>query len=160
MKKLLKIGSIVGISIGIMLVVSGIWGILFTYKKIVQEKIVTPADSVLPQKAVRGPLTLKIQADTMRKHTLEITEGKTYAEMPRQIPKLAADGKPLLDTSGKPVMTENTDRDIWVTATALITALNLGLLTYALCAFVIVCGLMFIAGGIILCALTRHLNFV
>lgn len=160
MKDLLKVGSIVGITVGVLLVIGGIWGIVFTYKKIVQEKIVTPTDSAMPQQAVRGPRTLMIQADTMRMHTLKMTEGKTYAEMPRQIPKLAADGKPVLDNNGQPMMMENTDRNIWVTATALTTALNVGILTYALCAFVIVCGLLFIGGGIIFYALGRHISFV
>lgn len=160
MKELLKIGSLIGITIGTILVIGGIWGIVFTYKKITQEKIITPVDAVLPEQPVRGPRTLMVQADTIRRHTLNMTEGKTYAEMPRQIPKLDADGKPLFDAQGKPIMAENTNRNIWVTATALTTALNVGVLTYALCVFVILCGLMFIGGGIIFYVLGRHLAFV
>ena len=83
MKKLLKVSSIVATLAGIILVLGGFWGICFTYKNIVQEKIVTPVDSSIPNKPVRGPFTLKAQADIIRDHTLKITGGKTYAEMSR-----------------------------------------------------------------------------
>ncbi len=160
MKELLKIGSVVSIVFGVILVVAGIWGIVFVYRKIAEEKIVTPADSILAQKAVRGPLTLSAQADIIREHVLKMTNGKTFAEMPREIPKLSTDGKPLLDQNGKPIMIENAGRNVWITATTLTTALNLAMLTYALCAFVIVCGLLFGGIGIVFYLLSQHFNFV
>ena len=67
----------------------------------------------------------KPRADIIRVHTLRMTGGKTFSEMPRQIPKLDETGKQILDEEGKAVMTANTARDIWITATTLITALNL-----------------------------------
>lgn len=42
--------------------------------------------------------------------------------MSRQIPKLDVEGKPILGEDGRPAMTVNTARDIWITATTLITA--------------------------------------
>src|SRR3989338_403568 len=128
MKKLLTASSILAVLAGIVLVAGGIWGIYFTYKNVSEEKIVTPKDSAIPEKPVRGPLTLKAQADIIKEHTLQMTDGKTFSEMPRQIPKLNDSGKPALDAEGNPIMAANTARDIWITATTLITALHLGVI--------------------------------
>ncbi|KKQ35413.1 MAG: hypothetical protein US50_C0015G0005 [Candidatus Nomurabacteria bacterium GW2011_GWB1_37_5] len=149
MKKILKISSLLAIVAGIILVAGGIWGIYFTYKNVSQEKIVTPADASIPEQPVRGPFTLKAQADIIRQHALGTTSGKTYAEMPRQIQKLDDKGNPILDSGGKEVMTPNTARDIWITATTLTTALNLGILTYAFSGFIILLGLISIWTGIL-----------
>jgi len=69
MKKLLVTSSVLAILAGIVLVAGGIWGIYFTYKNVANEKIVTPKDSAIPEKPVRGVLTLKAQADIIREHT-------------------------------------------------------------------------------------------
>lgn len=134
---------------GIILIVGGVWGICYTYTNIARENIVTPKDAVIPEKPVRGPLTLKAQADVIRQHTLKMTDGKTYAEMPRQIPKLDEKGKEIVDTEGKPVMAANTSRDTWITAMTLTTAINLGILTYAFSAMVILFGCVSILTGVI-----------
>mgnify|MGYP001609442230 CR=1 FL=1 len=160
MKKLLIISSALAIAAGIILVGGGIWGIYFTYKNIAQEKIVTPADATIPKKPVRGPLTLKAQADIIRKHALKSTEGKTFAEMPRQIPKLDENGQQILGTDGNPVMTANTARDIWITATTLTTALNLGIMTYVFSGLILLFGCISIWTGIVFYALSRRANFV
>lgn len=147
MKKLLLVSSVLTMTAGIVLIAGGGGGIWFTYNKIAAENITTPADSAIPEKPVRGPFTLKAQADIMRTHVLRMTEGKTYAQMPRQIPKLDENGQPVLDKEGKQVMTSNTARDIWVTYTALTTALNLGILTYAFSGLAVFMGLMFLLWG-------------
>src|SRR3989338_5355058 len=123
MKKLLIASSILAVLAGIVLVAGGIWGIYFTYKNVSEEKIVTPKDSAIPEKPVRGPLTLKAQADIIREHTLRMTDGKT-------------------------VMVENTDRDIWITATTLRTALHLGILTYVFSGTILLFGLISIWIGV------------
>lgn len=156
MKKLLIASSVLAIVVGVVLVISGIWGISFTYTKIAAENITTPADSAIPSVPVRGPLTLKAQADIMRAHVLKTTGGKTYAEMPRQIPKLDQNGKPVIDEQGKEVMVPNTARDLWVTYTALTTALNLGLLTYAFSGMSVLIGLISIWAGMVFFALKKH----
>ncbi|MEK7612248.1 MAG: hypothetical protein AAB407_02820 [Patescibacteria group bacterium] len=160
MKKLLKISSVLAIVAGVALVFGGVLGIAFTYKSIAQEKIITPADASISEKPVRGPLTLKAQADIIREHALKLTGGKTYAEMPRQIPKLDQNNQPILDASGKPVMTANTARDIWITATTLTTALNLGILTYGFSSLIILFGCISIWTGIVFSALSRYGRFV
>ena len=155
MKKILLVSSLLAIITGFVLVGSGVWGIAFTYKNVAGENITTPDDASIPNVPVRGPFTLKAQADIIRVHTLRMTEGKTFAEMPRQIPKLDAESKPILGEDGKPAMTANTARDIWITATTLITALNLGLFAYAFFAVMLIFGLFFILIGIIFHALGR-----
>ncbi len=138
MRKLLKISSALAIIAGIFLVIGGIWGMAFTYKNIAQEKIVTPADASIPEKSVRGPFTLKAQADIIREHVLKTTGGKTYAEMPR----------------------EDTNRNLWITATTLTTALNLGIITYVFSGLILLLGCISIWTGIIFRALSRRGNFV
>lgn len=134
---------------GVVLVAGGIWAMCFTYTNVSRENITTPDDASMPGKLVRGPFTLKSQADIIRKHTLKSTGGKTYAEMPRQIEKLDAAGNPILGEDGKPIMVPNTARDMWVTATSLMTALNLGIVTYAFSGFIILFGLISFWTGII-----------
>lgn len=155
MKKFVKVSSVLAVGTGIILVCGGAWGISFTSKNIAQEKIVTAEDSSIPGVPLRGPLTLKAQADIIRVHTLKMTGGKTYAEMPRQIAKVDSLGKPVLDEKGQPVMVPNTARDIWITATTLTTALNLGILTYVFSGLIILFGLIFILIGIVFFALSK-----
>ncbi len=156
MKKLLNVSSVVIIVVGIIMIGGGLWGMCFTYRNVNAEKIVTPKDAAIAEAPVRGPLTLKVQADVIRKHVLETTGGKTFAEMPRTIPKLDADGNAVLDEKGAPVMVPNTSRDIWITATTLITALNLAIMGYALSVFALLLGLIFILIGSVFCALSRR----
>jgi hypothetical protein len=155
MEKILSASSFLVIIVGLLLFGSGVWGIVFTYTNVARENIMTPDDAYIPGVPVRGPFTLNAQADIIRTHTLRMTGGKTFAEMPRQIPKLDAEGKPILGEDGKPVMTANTARDIWITATTLITALNLGMIAYAFAGLAILFGLLFIWVSIMLYAMGR-----
>jgi len=155
MKNLLKISSIFAIITGFILMCGGVWGISFTYKNIAQEKIVTAADASIPNTPLRGPRTLKAQADIIREHTLHTTGGKTYAEMPRQIAKLDAEGNPVLDEKGAAVMVPNTARDMWITATTLTTALNLGIFSYVFSGLILFLGLISFWTGIVLSALSK-----
>ena len=155
MKKMFLVSSFLAIIVGLVLVGSGIWGIAFTYKNVVRENIMTPDDASIPSVPARGPFTLKAQADIIREHTLKMTDNETFAEMPRQIPKLDVEGNPILDEDSKPAMTENTARDIWITATTLITALNLGIFAYAFFAVVFLLGLFSIWVSVIFYALSR-----
>ncbi len=155
MKKTLIVSSIAATIVGVILIAGGAWGIFFTYTNVAQENITTPQDASLPNKPVRGPFTLKAQADIIKKHTLRMTDGKTFAEMPRQIPKLDDTGQPVMDPDGKPVMTSNALRDTWVTATTLITALHLGILTYVFSGMILLFGFISLWTGIVFWVLSR-----
>ena len=133
---------------GIVLIASGLSGIFFTYQKVGQEKIITPEDASLSQVPVRGPFSLKAQAGVIREHTLSMTDGKTYAEMPRSVAKLDADGNVMVGADGTPVMTANTARDIWITATTLTTALYLAMFAYAFFGFIVISGLVLVIIGV------------
>lgn len=156
MKKMLKFTSVLSILIGLVLVFGGVWGLSFTQKNIAQEKITTPEDASIPNVAVSGPMTLKAQGDIIREHTLKSTSGKTYAEMPQQVPQLDESGNQVIGADGKPVMVSNTARNIWVTATTLITALNLGIFAYVFSYMTILLGIMFFLIGLVFCALSRR----
>jgi len=140
--------AIVGsVLFGAVMVGVGGWGIVFTYQHVAREQITTPEDASIPNAPVRGPLTLLSQADVIRKHTLESTGGLTYAQMPRQVPEMDANGNQVLDENGAPVMVANDDREIWITATTLTNALNLAVLAYAISMFVCLLGMAWMLGG-------------
>jgi hypothetical protein len=87
----------------------------------------------------------------MRIHGLEATGGKTYSEMGRY---LTADGKDTNDPdaaakdpkTGRPV--ENTARNIWVTETALATALNVAFFAEQVSLFGLVVAIALILAGL------------
>jgi hypothetical protein len=87
----------------------------------------------------------------MRHHALEATEGQTYAQMGRF---LDDNGNPTSDESkaavdpktGQPV--ENGLRNMWVTSTALTTALNTAYFAESVATFAIVMGIALLLTGI------------
>ncbi len=109
-----------------------------------------PTCTVADQKVNSGSRA-KCFADWMRVHALEATDGKTYAELPRFIDK---SGKPTEDEaqaakdpkSGKPV--DNPVRQVWVTETALATALNTSYFAEQEAIYAIVIGIIMIIAGI------------
>jgi hypothetical protein len=156
MKKLLITTGIVTIIAGIAMVFGGFLGVMLTYQNVIQEKIVTPDDASPAGAPVRGPFTIKAQADIIREHTLKTTNGKVFAEMPRQVPELDTNGNPVLGEDGKPIMMANTARDIWITATTLTTALHLGIISYAISGITLLLGLTFILTGMAFYALSKR----
>ena len=92
----------------------------------------------------------KCFADYMRIHTLESTGGKTYAEMPQYA---TADGKGTNDPAqaqkgpdGSPQ--SNAARQIWVTETALTTALYTAYFGESVALFAIIVGIALLLVGI------------
>jgi hypothetical protein len=149
MKKILGFTSVLAIIAGTIMIIGGLWGIVFTYKNVARENITTPDDASIPSSPVRGPLTLHSQAEIIREHVLHTTNGLMYSEMPQKIAKLDQAGNAILDENGEPVMVSNDARSIWITATTLITALHLGIITYVFSGLIVLLGLISIWTGII-----------
>ena len=177
MRKFFEIGGVVAavvlIAFGITSIVVGLNGRDTVQSSLKQEQIVgspdmTPAaikaeaakaglkNVVLPTADVAGKTIdtgaeAKAFAGYMRIHALEATGGQTYAEMGRF---LDANGKPTSDESkaavdpktGKPV--ENGLRNLWVTETALATALNTSFFAEQVALFSIVMGIALLLTGI------------
>lgn len=155
-KRILAAFAACAFFIGVGAIAAGSWGIVYTYESIAKENIVTPDDAAIAGKQVRGPLTLKAQADVIYKHTLARTNGKAYADMPRTVPKLDESGNPALDENGEPIMIPNEARNLWITAMTLRTALQLGLMAYMLGAFAVLFGLISIATGVVFLFLRKR----
>ena len=89
-------------------------------------------------------------AKVMEFHTLEATEGKRYAEMGRFLTPTGSDTSDealaAKTPDGRPV--ENGLRNMWVTETALTTALNMSFMAEQLSLFGIVTGIALLLTGI------------
>lgn len=156
-RRLLAIVGILSLVVGIFSFAGGVFGAVYTWNQAVAENITTPDDAVFPEVPVRGPLSMYAQSAIITDHQLDNTGGLRYAEMPRQVPQLDDAGVPVLDDAGEQVMIPNAARASWINATALTTALNLGLMAYVLAAFAIVIGITLTATGFTFLSLRKAL---
>ena len=153
-----------GIAASIVLIAFGIGAIVVGYDgrdqvrtELAREQIVGTEDSTIPGQKVDTGTEAQAFAKVMRKHTLEATGGQTYAQMGRF---LDTAGKPTNDEklaakseqSGKPV--DNPLRNLWVTETALTTALNTAYFAESVSMFVIGMGFALLLVGVGLLVLT------
>lgn len=155
MRRLFRYGgiaaSIILIALGIGATIVGFNGRDRVHDDLAREHIVGTPDSTIPNQKVDTGSEAEAFANVMRKHTLEATGGLTYAEIGRF---LDDDGKPTDDEkqaatdpkSGKPV--ENPIRQLWVTETALSTALNTAYFAESVATFAIVMGFALLLSGI------------
>jgi hypothetical protein len=165
--KVLRVGGFLSggvlILFGIAVIVLGIWGFMFTRDHIKQEGIVfgpasDPAVAEHAEKWAGEPVETGSQAlafaEIMREHTLSSTGGLTYAEM-GQYQSAADPADPVgtndeaeaaKDANGQPI--SNGAREIWITETALTTALNLGYMGEMLSIFSVVVGVALLLAGI------------
>jgi hypothetical protein len=107
-----------------------------------------PSSSVANKTITDGSLARTFAA-YMRIHALEASGGLTYAQMPRyatQDGKGTNDPAAALQSNGKPV--DNPVRQVWVTETALTTALNVSYMADQLALFGIVVGVALLLTGI------------
>jgi len=152
--------SVVLIAFGIGAVVTGFNGRDQVRSDLAREQIVGTPDSTIPNQKVDTGKEAEAFANVMRKHTLEATGGQTYAQMGRY---LDAKGKPTNDENlaakdpktGQPV--ENGLRNMWVTETALTTALNTASFAEQVATFAIVMGFALLLTGIGFLVLTIRL---
>jgi hypothetical protein len=143
--------SIVLIAFGIGAVVVGFDGRDQVRSDLAREQIVGTPDSSIPNQKVDTGSEAQAFAKVMRKHTLEATGGQTYAQMGRYLDQA---GKPTNDEkaaatdpkSGKPV--DNPLRQLWVTETALTTALNTAYFAESVSMFAIVMGFALLLVGV------------
>ena len=177
MRKLFEIGGIIAgvvlIAFGVTAIVLGVNGRSTVHNTLQDENIVgtpdmTPAAIAAEAKKAGLPANVKLPtvdvagnpinsgerarafASYMRIHALEATGGKTYAEMPRFA---TADGKGTNDPAaaqkgpnGQPL--DNGARQIWITETALATALNVSYMAEQLALFGIVVGVALLLSGV------------
>jgi F0F1-type ATP synthase membrane subunit c/vacuolar-type H+-ATPase subunit K len=154
-----KIFALGGFASAIILVAFGIASIVIGFNgrgevrdTLRQEQIYGAADSSIPGQLVDTGSEARAQADIMRHHMLETTNGLTYAQMGRfAVP----DGNPAgtndatlaaLDDNGNPVA--NAARNTWVTETALTTSLNTAYFAEQVGLFSIVVGFALILTGV------------
>jgi len=154
MSKFFKYGGIVAsvvlIAFGVGAIYMGIDGRDRVQSDLAREQIVGTPDSTIPGQKVDTGSEAQAFAATIRKHTLEATQGKTYAEMERFVDE---QGQPTNDEnaaakdpkSGEPVA--NGARNIWVTSTALQTALNTAYFAEGVATFAIVMGIAMLLSG-------------
>ena len=162
MKKWLGVG---GIAAGIALIAFGIGAIAMSVdgRNTVRDSLAAQNITATPDAAelTNGALQPGQSIDTgaeardfatvMEHHALEATGGQHYAEMGRF---LDANGKPTSDEAkaakdpktGQPV--ENGLRNLWVTETALTTALNVSYMAEQLSLFGLVVGVALLLSGI------------
>ncbi|HEY3070994.1 MAG TPA: hypothetical protein VGJ34_11845 [Gaiellaceae bacterium] len=176
MRKLFEIGGVVAaailIAFGVTTIVMGFNGRSTVRDSLKQEQIVgtpdmTPAAIAASAKEAGLPASIDLPtvavadkpintgerarafASYMRIHALEATGGLTYAQMPRYA---TDDGKgtndpaqATKDPNGQPV--SNPTRNVWVTETALSTALNMSFMAERLSLFSIIIGVALLLAG-------------
>jgi hypothetical protein len=153
-----KLYTYAGIAASIVLIAFGVGSIYMGFDgrdrvrdDLAREMIVGTDDSSIPGQKVDTGSEAQAFAAVIRKHTLEATGGQTYAQMGRFLDE---NGKPTSDEkaaaidpkTGKPV--ENGLRNMWVTSTALSTALNTAYFAESVATFAIVMGVALLLAGV------------
>jgi hypothetical protein len=155
MRNLLRYGgiaaSVILIALGIGAIVTGVNGRDQVRSDLAREQIVGTPDSTIPGQKVDTGKEAHAFAAIMRHHTLEATGNQTYAQMGRF---LDANGKPTNDQKAAAIdpktkqPVENGLRNMWVTETALSTALNTAYFAEQVATFAIVMGFALLLSGI------------
>ena len=161
MRKLFEYGGVVAglilIAFGIAAIYMGVDGRSTVRDALAEQRITATPDApaltdgkLEPGQAITTGAEARAFADIMEAHALEATEGRRYAEMGRF---LTGDGEETNDEAaagktpeGQPV--ENGLRNLWVTETALATALNMSYMAEQLALFGIVVGVALLLAGI------------
>jgi hypothetical protein len=143
--------SIILIAFGAGALYMGLDGRSQVRSDLAREQIVGTEDSTIPGQKVDTGKEAEAFAAVIRKHTLEATGGQTYSQMGRFLDE---SGQPTSDEAaaakdpktGEPV--ENGLRNMWVTSTALSTALNTAYFAESVATFAIVMGIALLLVGI------------
>jgi hypothetical protein len=149
--------SVMLIAFGIGAIAIGAMGFSEVRDSIAEQNITAGDDAaeltggaLAPGQEIKTGADAKAFVDIMEHHTLEATGGKRYSEMGRY---LTASGEDTSDEAlaaktedGRPV--ENGLRNMWVTETALTTALNMSFFAERVAVFSIVMGIAMLLTGI------------
>jgi hypothetical protein len=161
MRKWLAYGGIAAsailVAFGAGAIVIGITGLNEVRDSIAAQKITATPDAaeitggdLQPGQAIKTGADAKAFADIMEFHALESTEGRHYAEMGRFVTPSGAETNDEATAAktpqGRPV--ENGLRNLWVTETALSTALNTAFFAERVAIFSIVMGVALLLTGI------------
>ena len=85
-----KVAAVTSIVVGIVMAIAGVVTWIVVSTTLADQKITVADDaSCAAGDGVNGPISAYCQADVINKHTLEITGGKTYAELDREDPNRA-----------------------------------------------------------------------
>jgi hypothetical protein len=163
MRNLLRYGgiaaSILLMAFGVGSIVTGLNGRDQVRSDLAREQIVGTPDSTIPGRLVDTGSEAQAFAKIMRHHTLEATGGKTYSQMGQY---LDANGKGTDDKAKAAIdpqtkqPVQNQARQIWVTETALTTALNTAYFAENVATFAIVMGIALLLSGIGFLVLAIH----
>jgi hypothetical protein len=144
------VASVALLGFGSAAIVIGIQGRQDVRDTLAQENIVGTPDSTIPGQLVDTGSEAKAMADVMREHTLKSSGGLTYSELPKY---LDASGKTTNDAKAAAIgpngqAIENPARTLWVTETALTTALNTAYFAEQVGLFATVMGIALVLTGI------------
>jgi len=153
-RKLFVIGGFISSAIlilfGLGCIVVGWTGRQDVRDTLAEENIVGTPDSSIPGQLVDTGSEARAFADVMREHALAATGGLTYSELPRYIDE---SGEPTDDADaaatddfGNPI--DNPQRQLWITQTALSTALNTAFFAEQVGNFAILVGVALLLTGI------------
>ena len=162
MRKLFEVGGVIAgvllVAFGVAAIVMGVDGRSEVRSAIAEQNITATPDAgeitngkLQPGEAIKTGAQARSFADVMEHHALEATQDKRYAEMGRFLTpsgdETSDDAAAAKDPkTGQPV--ENGLRNLWVTETALSTALNMSYMAEQLSVFGIVVGVALLLSGI------------
>lgn len=82
-----KVASIASIVAGVVMIIAGMFTWSLVQRELKDERVTVSADAeAFAGDKVEGPLTAYTEAMTIKKHALETSGGKTYAELDRDDP--------------------------------------------------------------------------
>ena len=135
MSKLPKIVSIILYVAGVFMIVAGGFTYYVVHRELADEHITVSDDADnFAGKPVEGPFTAYAQAEVIKKHSAEIADGQTYAQLDKEDPRRAS----VMDAS------------------FLRASLFTSVVAFGVAALVIGLGALFIAVGLAIMALDRR----
>jgi hypothetical protein len=161
MRRVLELG---GVAAGVVLILFGVGALYLGVTSFIEvrdsvarENITATPDAaeltdgrLQPGQPIETGAEARAFADIMRAHALQSAGGRTFAELERFV---TADGTPTNDPQeaatgpqGEPL--ENPQRQVWITQTALATALNMAFMAEQLSVFGIVVGIALLLAGV------------